>query len=1012
MKRFQPRRFSLGNSIPGFAIGLAMALTFAAAGAAAAAPPAGPPLSPAQQARLEQARQLNLQAIKLSNQGRLQDAISVMEQVLAIRKEVVGEKSPLYAHALSNVGIMQTMTGDYAAARQRLEQALAIRKEALGEKHPDYATSLHSVGRLYNTLGEYATARNYLEQALTIRKEVLGIKDPTYAATLSDLGSVFREMADYAAARPYFEQAMAIERETIGEHHVDYARSLTNLGFVMQGMGDYAGARTCYEQSLAIKKETIGEGDYSYALTLSCLGHLLRSTGDHAGALNCFQRALPIYKATRGEVHTDYAIELANVAAELAGQGDYAAARRYFEQALAIQQKVVGERHPTYAAAVMGVASMFEAEGNFAAARPLYEQSLAIRRQTLGDRHPTTAGACADVATLEAAAGNWTAAAKMMDEFRRIVRRHVASILPGMSEREQLAFLAVEDQRAFYASLSLGLTRREDKSICARSATWLLNGKAIAQESLADRARMALDSRDPQAAATVKQLQDVRRKLATLGMAAPGRGEEQARNELLARLEADEQALSKRLAGASGEPFVEDPWVEIDAVQAALPADGALVDIARFETFDFHGKPYQFRYSPARYVAWIIRPAGKGNVTIVDLGPAEPIDAAVAAVQHAMQAAMGNGSDGLIVQQGEVEAEAALRKPMAALASLILGPLLGELDRVKRLTISPDAALWLVPWGALPLADGRFAIETYQIAYAVSGRDLVRPAAKQTGMSPPVILANPNYDLSPRDAAQATQAVLRGFKLPDEAELRALSSERSKLPKVPALPGTAKEAAAIEPKLAAYTGVEPTLYTEQYALEGVFKAVRRPRAVVLSTHGFFLPDQEAKQRNAEPGLAAADSRAVTLATDGVPLENPLLRCGLLLAGCNSRAASAGVDDGVLTGMEIVGADLRGSELVVLSACETGLGQVRNGEGVAGLRQAFQLAGARAVVATLWQVPDLQSAKLMTDFFTNLAAGQPKAEALRGAQLALIESRREKYGAAHPFFWAAFTLTGQ
>jgi CHAT domain-containing protein len=180
------------------------------------------------------------------------------------------------------------------------------------------------------------------------------------------------------------------------------------------------------------------------------------------------------------------------------------------------------------------------------------------------------------------------------------------------------------------------------------------------------------------------------------------------------------------------------------------------------------------------------------------------------------------------------------------------------------------------------------------------------------------------------------------------------------------------------------------------AQERQFKSIRHPRAVMLCTHGFYLA--ESKERGGEQ--------------TALP-DNPLLRCGLLFAGCNRRGLlGSAEDDGVLTGLEIVSTDLRGTQLVVLSACDTAVGQVTSGEGVAGLRQAFQLAGAETVLGSLWSVPDKETEQLMSEFWKQLVRSRSTSDALQEAQVGAIRLRRATYRAAHPFFWAAFTVTGQ
>jgi CHAT domain-containing protein len=678
--------------------------------------------------------------------------------------------------------------------------------------------------------------------------------------------------------------------------------------------------------------------------------------------------------------------------------GQYAKAEPLYQRALTLQEKRFGKDHPHVADFLDGLTLLYKDQGQYERAAALYQRTLQIREDYLGPDHPAVAITLYNLATLDVALEHWDAAADRIDRGRRLHLRHTGSVLTALSEAEQLTFLRTIEEQRFHASLSLTLRRRQDARLVALSAGWVLNGKALAQQALAEQTRLARDGGDTRLRPLVAELVSIRRRLAALTWQRVGPDQAAGHRRRLEELAQQERALSKRLAQEGGPGASDWPWIELETVRKVLPADAVLIELVRLRVFDFLAKEQQPRWQAPRYAAWVIPAHGQGAVQFLDLGEAAPIDTAVAQLQQALQQAPD-----VLRTVGEADAERQLRQPLQRLAQHVLHPLLPHIGQAKRWLIGPDAALWLVPWAALPLPDGTYALEKHALSYVVSGRDLVL-ASPRGRTTRPVVLADPDYDLEP--AAADGKPVVANEEL--TFALRS-ATQVGPLPRFPRLPGTAAEAEAIGPKLKAYAQSEPAVYLGKEAREEVFKALCRPRVVVLSTHGYFLPGVEEAfdkrddlrgTRPPEPKVAAA--------------ENPLLRCGLILAGANQReqASKAGVEDGVLTGLEIVGTDLRGCELVVLSACETGLGQVRNGEGVAGLRQAFQLAGARSVVATLWQIPDRETAKLMAAFFEQLARGQTKADALREAQREIIRARRQRDGAAHPFFWSAFTLTGQ
>jgi len=968
---------------------------------------------------------LNNLALNFNYRGEYAKAEPLFEQALDLYEYVFGESHPRVAMALSNLALLYDNMGRYDKAEPLARRALKICERKLGTDHPQTADSLLRLAGLQKAkYGPQQVEPMYL-RVLEIREARLGKDHPDVADVLNDLALLSEDLGRFGKAETYFLRALSIYESKLGKDHPRTATALQNLGLVCVAYGQHGRAEKLYRQALEIRTKRLGADHPLVGDVLNNLGNLamelgkmdeaavyhlnalrlrekklspdhpeiaqslgnlaivLNWLGKHDDAEQLYLRDLKITESVRGPEHPCVALVLNNLANHYADLQQYAKAQAHFERALKIYEKAFGPAHPDYALALANLASTYREQGQFDKSGELFARALAIKKARPGYTYIDIDSILFGLALVQESLGRTADTLQILDEQRRMARQFMAQVLPLLSPREQMSLLRKREERDMALALSLPLRHAKNQKVLAHSVEWLLNGKGLGLEAIAE---LSLSVRAGNSASPTRaELLGVRRELARMALTRPLPGLEKDYQDRLTLLGKRERELTQQLA--ADKQVTDTPWHTLAELRQSLTETSVFVQIARFMPRKLDGKPEEWKFQPARYVAWIVPKSG--DVQLVDLDLADKIDGVIRSVRTHLDKASG-----VILAKGEPEAEKVLRTELKALSDLVLAPLRFHLDSATEWIISPDGQLWLVPWAALPLDDKTYAVEKHALRFVVSGRDLMSgPPPVQVSPKAPVLFADPDFDAL-LDAPVKGQAPLSGD---------------FKLGKVQRLPGSAAEAEAIAEHLKPLAEAPARVLMGKQAVVAAFHKVRQPKYLVFSTHGFFLPDQESSLSDRDRVIrAVANDPKIANGT-----EDPWLRCGLLLAGCNhAHHARPGSDTGVLTGREILSADLRGTELVVLSACDTGVGDVRVGEGVAGLREAFLLAGARSVLASLWQVPDRDTSLLMIRFFAHLARNKTPSEALRLAQQEMLRIRQEQQGAAHPHFWAAFTVTGK
>ena len=555
----------------------------------------------------------------------------------------------------------------------------------------------------------------------------------------------------------------------------------------------------------------------------------------------------------------------------------------------------------------------------------------------------------------------------MLERAQTIQEKNAAEFLLTGSEARKQAY-AQQMRRSTFAEITFSLVL-SNRTAVALGVTSVLQAKGRVLDIMSDSVTRLRQSVEPEDRALFDQFAIIAQERSTLTHQGPGKLQPDAYRQRLNELAAEQERLESKLATRSAEFRQQVAPITLAAVQSALPHDAILVEWFRYQPFDPKARDENTKSDKPRYVAYVLR--HEGEPAVVDVGEAETIEKLVQDFRVAL-------SDSQSTYVHEVATE---------LSERLMKPLHPHLGHAKQLLVSPDGALNLLPFAALLDETGEYLAQRVDITYLTSGRDLLQFVAESPSHSRAVVVADPDYGQSETMVAHADTAV---------EVSRSVDLDRGGLSFTP-LPGTAAEADTLKSLLKVNN---ENLLTQVQATEARLKQLHGPQILHIATHGFFLRDQ------AGPSPAL---RTSGLSQDQTPLplrENPLLRSGLALAGANARR-SGDHDDGILTAAEVAQMDLHGTQLVVLSACETGLGDVENGEGVYGLRRALELAGAQTQVASLWKVADDATKDLMVDYYQRLLAGEGRSAALQEAQRTMLKSKTR----SHPYYWAAFVPIG-
>lgn len=911
-------------------------------------------------------------------------AVAMFSQALAIMETALGPDHMWVGQVANNLALELFHVGDLPRADHLFERALAIDQKTLGPVHPFVAAVLANQGDVALARGNLDLAEAKLREAYGIAVQAYG-EDHTEVVTIAEhYASVLRQSGRPRQARELLTQTLEAREKLQSSEHPDVANSLVVLADLALDRGEVAEGERLAGRALRLIERAYGPEHIAAVAVLDMQARIDAVVGDRPQLVARRRQALKIHLASNGPHHPNTASAQNNLAdallpadvteavalmrtalattvrvfgpehqrsakahgnlgAALAGLNDLAEAKTELTLALEMDSKLHGADSTDVAADLYNLGMLHAKLGQMRAAEQQLRQALATEEKVLGPDAPEVLSSAWRLADLLEVQGKLVESLELRTRVTALRDAEMARLLWTGDEQRKVSFLGVLAQESA-ANLHHALRLQPGNRKAAELALQtVLRRHARAVDVLADTLDLLRRRLTPKELPAVEALADGRSRLAAYVLRGPTAGDESG---WLTRVEQLKTDINQREHQLSQLSAIFRQRTAGEATVAAV--QGVLQPETALLEYVVWTPQSQFeggRWHERDHPPRLAACVlrNTGPPQWFDLGEVGDLLGAVVAARRALNLPDGDPAG-----------------PLHNLAAKVLHPLLPALSGATRLRIAADGPLLLVPFAALPLPSKQLVAEAMTASYVGSGRELLASTLRPVPRQPPLVVANP--DFGPPGKGSSERAT----------DLRSLAVHR--------LPGTAGEA-----KMLTALFPEAQVLSGAAAAESALTSAKGPKFLHVATHGYFLSLANS------PGLAA--------------IKAPLVRSGLLLAGFNRH--KTGADDGALTALEAASLDLQGTQLAVLSACNTGVGELRTGDGVQGLRRALAIAGAQTVVMSLWSVDDLATQALMTEFYTQWKAGKNRAEALRLAQ----QSVRGQAKWRHPFFWAGFVSAG-